>query len=459
MALWRRQCALSALADEDIAAALAENLEAQAALERERLQLVAEEVELRKRLAACQLTTEPPHVARLLVDDSQPPPTVIKTSRAQSCGQAVAPHVAQRLVCSHCGASGKDQFSNAQRKKVAHHRRCKRCVLSPEGMLHEVPDEGSPPTLAAGCSSESTAASEPGPAAGGPPLVACAPLPAAAMTEVDPRRLPSWVPAQGHGVGGGGGASALLCCFEQAIAPNARAVLASNRELIREMPAWIQWCHSCATIAAHFEQRSPLCRFALQQPSRLLPKGGRRECGGAPCASIPGPDSFGLGDIFIDVMAPARACLAPCLAPGLGASQGDGAEAGAPLHPFLLVRYLHAATADEYRSRRDAFAGSKPGQCAWLEAALQAKWASAVPPAAGEGAGAWAREWARAFALQGEEELEVALTCLRNNEAALSHEYRAHFYGQSRWHSEVRGFRCSFIVPPVPAEKLKSVRV
>ena len=37
--------------------------------------------------------------------------------------------------------------------------------------------------------------------------------------------------------------------------------------------------------------------------------------------------------------------------------------------PLLLVRYLHAGTAAEYRQRRDAFSGSRPGKCAFLDAA------------------------------------------------------------------------------------------
>ena len=82
-----------------------------------------------------------------------------------------------------------------------------------------------------------------------------------------------------------------------------------------------------------------------------------------------------------------------------------------------------------------------------------------MPPAAGEAAALWAREWARAFQLQGAEELELGISCLRKNEAALSEEYRRSFYAQSCWHHEESGFRPSFLVPPVAAEAPRSVRL
>ena len=44
--------------------------------------------------------------------------------------------------------------------------------------------------------------------------------------------------------------------FEDAISPNAKNVLASHREMVEEMPAWIQWCVSAAAIVGCFEQHA-----------------------------------------------------------------------------------------------------------------------------------------------------------------------------------------------------------
>ena len=78
---------------------------------------------------------------------------------------------------------------------------------------------------------------------------------------------------------------------------------------------------------------------------------------------------------------------------------------------------------------------------------------------------------------QGDEEIAVALSGLRENTQLLSPAYRAEYRAQSYWHvaeADVRwaptadlgtkeqdalGFRCSFLVPPVPPQAPKSTRL
>ena len=250
--LWRRECALATLPTEQLHNALEDNLAAQAALERERLQLVAEEEELRARIAEhsrssgsrksssapksapkpAPAPTPAPVPTPAPAPAPAPAPTPAPTPApapapapepapapappAPAPAPALAAVAAAAVACSQCDRVGREFFSTAQRKKSAATRRCKECI---EESREELPVATPPSTAHPAIDSE---------------LDDSYPVSDAAdPAETDPRRLPRWVSGSGAGISAGGvGGSGLRSHFEDAIAPNARSILASNAKLL-----------------------------------------------------------------------------------------------------------------------------------------------------------------------------------------------------------------------------------
>lgn len=230
--------------------------------------------------------------------------------------------------------------------------------------------------------------------------------------------------------------------------------------MISEMPAWIQWCVSAISLVGCFELHEPIVRFVLRVDATDVWQA---------------PKTVSAGDLVIDVLSTPRAASSQ-----LAAASGHAAGVVVPL---LLVRYMHVEGGARLRRCRAAVHGARPGMCAFLDAVKQAKANEAghAPLAAASGFRSGdeprvsatsspqpeprlepeaPRPWARTLRAQGEEEVDVALECLRRNAEELPEQYRSDFYGASRHHDAgATGFKCSFLIPAVPLQKPQSVRL
>ena len=479
MSLWRRECNLATLPNDEVSlsAALADNLAAQAELERHALQLRAEEKELRARVCALQVALP---MAR--------PPAALEAP-------APAPPDAA-AVCVSCGVSGKGHFSSAQRKKPASSRRCKSCVNSSTepadgkscvAASNEQADASFEPSVdaakakpvdAAACASSTTATTATSATADVDERrearrreIAAVVAAAKQFDARDPRGLASWRSLALGGSTTAEGASALVELFDGALPPNARAVLASNGELVAEMPEWIQWCVSCARLVrAYDESAGRTVRFVLRRTAASTAATATATGVAAPREGSPG--SFGVGDLLIDVLGPPLVASAALLGSGDGGAQPPSGPV-----PLLPVRYLHARQyGAALRAQAEACARATPGTCAALDASVEAGSGGGDYGGGGGvgesgGGGGWCH-WMRA---QGDDEIAVALSGLREHTRLLSPAFRAHFAAQSAWHTaegedddmsadgpgdhEPAGFRCSFLVPPVPPQAPRSTRL
>ena len=389
---------------------LAENQLAQLALERERQALVDQERDIRERIAKAEATTSAVCSSRAAVGAEFSIREHMKMVSTAAKAGADA-----EVLCSACSKAG--QFSNAQLKRPASVRRCKDCVRA------------TPPRV-----DKNVAA--------GSPAAATEEQPASVLAVTDPWKLAGWRslhPGAAQASAEDEAAAGAARAFEDAISPNAKNVLASHREMIEEMPAWIQWCVSAATIVGCSEQHASLVRFVLCVGADELWKA---------------PETLGAGQLVIDVLGTARVA-----SPALAAAAGHADVSRGPV-PLLLVRYMVAKEAGPTLKRcREAFSGARPGRCTSLDAAVRAK--EAVQGQCREAAGLGPGQWARTLRAQTVEEIDVALECLRQNDEALPAEYRAAFYQASRWHEESGsgGFRCSFLTPPVVPQRPRSVRL
>ena len=372
---------------------LATNLAAQELLERQRQHLISEEAELRTQIAARDAQELPEQPAAHGQESTEIPSQCDDAQGSLATAQ-------QGMSCSSCGTIGKDKFTNAQRRRPACVRRCKQCI--------QLPTNESLPTQAD----------------------------SSASFVSDPRELALW---SDHFKGTSepalraDGTSAVLAAFEGTIDRNARNVIASHRELLGEMPAWIQWCVSATAVVGCFERHPPLCRFVLQ----LLPS-DEAELWKAPTTLQP-------GSLVIDVLG------LPCVASEVLATAAGHTPGSEPL-PLLLVRYMQAPqNGSDLVVCRRAFDGTRPGRCGYLSAVMRAKGARDDP----------SLQWARTLRAQCEEEIDVAAGFLRTNEQALSAAFQADFYAGSKWHNQGGrgGFRCSFLVPPVPPTRPKTVHL
>ena len=291
----------------------------------------------------------------------------------------------------------------------------------------------------------------------------------------DPRGLASWRSLALGGNTTAEGASALVDLFDT-LPPNARAVLASNGELISEMPEWVQWCVSVGRLVrAYDESAGRTVRFVLRRTAANT--AARATLTGVASLHEGSPGSFGAGDLLIDVLGPPLVASAALL----GRDGGGVQPPNGPV-PLLPVRYLHARQyGAAYRAQAEACARATPGACAVLDASVEAGSGDGEHDGGGEGGrggesgggggGGWCH-WMRA---QGDDEISVALSCLRAHTRLLSPAFRAHFAAQSAWHSaeaeddamiidgpgdhDPPGFRCSFLVPPVPPQAPRSTRL
>lgn len=372
------------------------------------------------------------------------------------------------MACSTCSRTGKDNFSNAQKKRPALTRRCKLCIASSSNLedgsqgLGSITGSNVPSKASSDLeSTEQSLGSRPGSRASARTI--------AVDAATDPRQLAAW--------SGGVGA---VRCFEEAISSNARNVLASHREMIVEMPSWIQFCVSVSCLVGCFEAHVPLVRFVLRVGADDLWRT---------------PEMVAAGDLIIDVLDTLRVASRP-----LAEAAGHDGSASACV-PLLLVRYMHVPAAGQQglQACRNAYLATR--RCPHLKATVRAKQASSQEPSSGSSTGCngkhasdstaspprsasgngedsttaraarsttvdaatpadGADQWARTLRAQGEEEIQVALAELSRNAEALATSFRADFLKSSRYHDHgATLFGCSFLVPPVPQQRPKSIRL